>query len=301
MTVADCNDANSAAHPLAVTFAAMAAHFERPRLEVGPAAEGFRTAAETFEDRPFLERALGIVGGPKPPDRMGRAAYLILSYASQVSIASVVPVLVAGRLPDLCPTRTRLRIGRREIERGGRTVVVDDLAFRFDGAYWTDREDDHPDAHKVASQAGLLDRMRIEIEDHFAPLIASLNDMTRLSPSAMWRLVADSVAATFLEAGRRLGEEARACDAALAVLKTPQSPLANKELHYLTVSVSDPSDAARVLASRTVRSRGGCCRFYTAEDGELCTLCVLKKPDEQRRAIETKLRQSLGLDPPAHP
>lgn len=115
----------------------------------------------------------------------------------------------------------------------------------------------------------------------------------------MWRLVGDSVSAVFLETGRTLGCEERAMTEALVVLKQPGSPLANRQMHYFDIVIRAPDDPGRVLARRTFRSRGGCCRYYTSREGRLCTTCVLLDPRERDRNLEAALRARLGLASPA--
>ena len=79
------------------------------------------------------------------------------------------------------------------------------------------------------------------------------------------------------------------------------SPLANRQMHYFDIVIRDPADSDRILASRSFRSRGGCCRYYTSREGKLCTTCVLLDPADRDRNLEAKLRFRLGLAPASTP
>ena len=81
---------------------------------------------------------------------------------------------------------------------------------------------------------------------------------------------------------------------ALSILKQPSSPLANPQLAYLELTLPDPSRPDRPLATRTVRARGGCCRYYTVAGGERCATCVLWRPQERDRRILEAMRNELG-------
>jgi hypothetical protein len=79
------------------------------------------------------------------------------------------------------------------------------------------------------------------------------------------------------------------------VLTPPGSPLANRQLHSIEVTLRDDACPERVLASYTFRARGGCCRFYRAEGGSLCSTCVLQPPAERERILQAAMRRKLGL------
>lgn len=287
-------------HPLAAAFAAKAEHWERPACEVGAldaiSAGGMRPAADLFRDEPLIERLLSFMGGARPPDRKGLGAYLVMTYAGPLSTA-IAPVLLGrGVVPLLDPARLGIRLGQRTVTRGGQSTTVPDIALRFPEPFLTDSAEAaaHPLARRLPSRAALLDALRGELERHFMPLIEALHDKTGLARSAMWRLVGDSLAANFLDVGRTYGGEAEARAAALDILKADGSPLANKELHYFSIDIRDPAGGGAVIASRTFRSRGGCCRYYTAEGGGLCSTCVLQKPQDRDRILESRLRRRIA-------
>lgn len=117
-------------------------------------------------------------------------------------------------------------------------------------------------AHMGFDEAGILygrldeDLFRIGIEKHFHLVIDRVHAKTKLSRAALWRLLGDAIAQRFLDAGLRFDAiEA----AAMCILKTPASPLANRERHYFNLTQYDRHGNA---VRETFRQRGGCCRFY---------------------------------------
>ena len=146
----------------------------------------------------------------------------------------------------------------------------------------------------LADRAALRERFRLTLESHSGALIATIEQATRLSRSAQWRLVGDALSAAFLDAGRRLGIEAAAKADAMAILKVPGSPLDNAQLHYfdLAIPMGEGPDAS--VVTRSFRSRGGCCRYYLTEGGHLCTTCVLEKPAERDRRLREAMQRRLA-------
>lgn len=126
-----------------------------------------------------------------------------------------------------------------------------------------------------------------------APLIEQLFVRTRLGRKAMWRLVADAVAAGWLAVGKQIDRDAHAMALAEAIMATPGSPLANKQTHYVDITVPDEGDG--LSGHEWFRARGGCCRYYTTEKsaGEYCTTCVLRTPESRNALLQTYLRNKL--------
>jgi hypothetical protein len=128
-----------------------------------------------------------------------------------------------------------------------------------------------------------------------APLIETLFAMTRLGRSAMWRLVADALAASWLAVGKQIGREAEAMQAANAIIRAPGSPLANKQIDFIEIVVRD--DAQQVLGCEWFRARGGCCRYYTTEEsaGEYCTTCVLRPVESRDQRLYDHVKSKLQI------
>lgn len=289
------------AHPLHAALRARSELSPFPRIDIGPAQDGFVPVASFFKNDGFIERMLDRQqNAAKGLDRKGAAAYVMVQYSSLFCMSAVVPFVGFRVLPDLSPDKYALFF-MPEAEEGKR------VAIRFlTAGFTTDIEEKsrHPDARPLVDGAGLRESLRILVEDHFAPLIGVLHEKTKLSHSAMWRLVGDAIAARFLDTGEKFSciEEAKAD--AMAVLKQDGSPLKNRQLGYFDITVRDEADPDRVLLTRSFRARGGCCRAYKAEGGKLCTICVLRNAEERDRDIENLIRQRLsgagGHDHHAH-
>jgi len=62
--------------------------------------------------------------------------------------------------------------------------------------------------------------------------------------------------------------------------------------HYFDLTLHD--EEQRELLSWTFRARGGCCRYYTVESGELCSTCVLKPSAERDAELLRAMRRQLS-------
>ncbi len=299
----DEGEGASVASPLRTSLEALARLRKEPAIDIGGLEPGWRTAASVWADDAALERLLAAQAAfTVDLDRKAQAAYLVIGHSMTLSTAVVVPLLVSGVVPSIAPEGTALRFHTRAVSRHGR--IFEELnaslrlispVFATDEPLWAG----HPESRPLPDRAALLEHMRDEIESHFRPLVRRLNRLTELPPHAMWRLVGDSVSAVFLDVGRTLGCEERAKEEALAVLKKSGSPLCNRQMHYFDIVIHAPDHPDRILARRTFRSRGGCCRYYTSKEGKLCTTCVLLDPRERDRNLEAALRGRLGLASPA--
>lgn len=281
-----------AAQFISAAFGVLAAHWRVPEADIGSLEPGFTPLDQLFADQPFLTAMLARQQAATPGlDTKGAAAFFIAEYSNLLGIVAAVAFLSHGLVPDLSaencalsahlppdgPPRVRLRLLKA-------TGATGSLAASF--ALLTS-----------VDHAGLRHALGRTLEAHMAPLIESLYARTGLPTRAMWRLVGDAVAVRFLEAGRQLGCEEAAKEDVMAALMRPGSPLANRQLHFFDVEIFDDTPPRRLLARRTFRARGGCCRFYTAPNGSLCTSCVLVKPAERVRRIEMRMRGDLSLPP----
>lgn len=298
---------NGPPSPLGSALDALARLRREPAIDIGDLEPGWRTAASVFCDDGTLETLLAAQAAfTVDLDRKAQAAYLVIELGMMLSVASVVPLLVSGVVPSTSPDDVALRFHAGPVEHHGRVVEETKGSlrllsprFRSHDARWTG----HPHCVALPDHAALLDHLRIQVEAFSGPLIRALHRLTALPANAMWRLVGDAVSAVFLEAGRMLGCEEQAKSDALAVLKRPGSPLANRQMHFFDIVIRSPDEPGRILASRSFRSRGGCCRYYTSREGRLCTTCVLLDPADRDRDLEAALRARLGLaaSAPAHP
>lgn len=270
-------------HPLRIALAAQARLWPEQRVEVGSAEPGWITAEALFADPAVLEDHLDFHKAfHHGADRKTCAAALIIDHGQAVAIASIALFVGFGIVADFSPLHFGLRFEMGESEHDGHVHKVRHTHIRYLSSAFRTPED--PDE--------LARFYRRGIEDHFRPLIAKLNQMTGLSRTALWRLVADAIAGRFLEAGRHFNRLAEAKAQAMAILKQPGSPLNNRQLHYFDLTVRDGTDRAH---THTFRARGGCCRFYMVESGMLCPTCVLNSADRRDAELRLAMRRHLGL------
>ncbi|TCK29220.1 ferric iron reductase FhuF-like transporter [Ancylobacter aquaticus] len=288
----DRENTTAAARELRAAFGVMAQHWPLPQVEIGPMAPGFMPVPALFADDRFLAKMLARQQAGTPGlDAKGAAAYFISEYAGVLGIAAASPYLSHGLVPAFVPENCALAF---ELPAEGRPRVRLRL---LDPRCVTGRpgQSRHGASCRPVDREGLRSELREGLEAHMEPLIHRLRGRTGLPWQAMWRLVSDSVAARFLEAGRQFGCEEEAQAEALAILKAPGSPLANRQLHFFEIVIRDEASPGRIVARRSFRARGGCCRFYTAPGGSYCSSCVLVTPHERRRRIEAQMRHRLGL------
>lgn len=286
-----------AAHPLGVAFAVLARHWRLPEADVGAMEPGFAPVAALFANDAFLGAMLARQQSSTPGlDAKGAAAYLVTEYAGLIGIAAAVPFLTHGAVPDFDPASCALAFEAGDGQTDGEQRPPR-VRLRFLSAdFTTDRDLPGTAASALrVDHSTLCERLRTGIEMHFAPLIERLAARTGLPRRAMWRLVGDAVAVRFLEAGRQFGCEAAAKADALTVLKAPGSPLANRQMHFFDIVIREDTPSRRVLAERTFRARGGCCRYYTVPGGSLCSTCVLLDDRERDSKLEARMRRQLGL------
>lgn len=142
-----------------------------------------------------------------------------------------------------------------------------------------------------------IDGVRALVVAVHTPLIEALFAMTRLGRSAMWRLVADAIAAGWLSVGKRVGLEDRAMADANAIIRAPGSPLVNKQTGFIEIVVRDEAEPEQIRACEWFRARGGCCRYYTTAEsaGEYCTTCVLRPAESRDQRLHDYVKGKLPV------
>ncbi|WP_375056142.1 (2Fe-2S)-binding protein [Zobellella sp. DQSA1] len=214
-------------------------------------------------------------------DLKTRCAFLLGRYAWYLALP-LAGLLLGGRLPGFGPAQLALKMEEYSWRHDGREGTARRLLLRFCAPYPADAGED---AER---------RLRLGLEAHLAPLVSLLHRRSGLPERGLWCLVADSVAQAFLHAGQRLGCEARAKALALAVLKTPDSPLYNRKTGFIDIALPDPDHPGRELARRSFRTRAGCCRFYTTRGGHYCTTCVREHPENRDRRLREFIQVQLA-------
>lgn len=268
--------------PLYAALAAQSAMWPEVQGGLGDLEPGWITAEAFFADDEAIDEYLDYTGSfHKGTDRKTRAAAMMADYCYIVSMATVPLFTGFAIVPDLSPSLFALRFHVAPQEHDGRVFQVRRAHVRFLSSAYSagDGRVALPSGAPALSDRALCDIYRHAVEAHCHPLVEQLHARTGLSKNALWRLAADAVAGRFLDAGRRFGCLERAKASAITILKQPGSPLCNRQLHFFDLTLHD-TDGRKQL-TWTFRARGGCCRYYTVEGGELCETCVLKKPGER--------------------
>jgi hypothetical protein len=214
-------------------------------------------------------------------DDKARAAYLI-GYVAWYLAMDLATLRLAGvGVPDVTATQIMAALEWYHWEEDGESGEAVRFALRFvtqDEAVYSPLN---------------LDGVRALIEAAHAPLIERLYATTRLGRSALWRLVADAVAVSWLNVGQRLGRESEAMDEAMAIIRAPGSPLHNKQTGFVEIVADDPDNPGEALGCGWFRARGGCCRYYTTEgaEGDWCTTCVLRPEESRNQLLQNQVRK----------
>jgi len=294
---ADCvNWDKAAAHPrVLAALATQSEMWPEVRTELGELQPRWITAEALFANAAAIDEYLDYEGSFRTgTDRKTCAAAMMVDYCYIFSIATVPLFVGFGMVPDLSPSLFALQFYTGSMKHDGQTFEVRRAHVRYlPAAFSFGREGYvHGLGADMLPDGGLCDLYRRAVEMHFEPLVKQLRAATGLSRNALWRLVADGIAGCFLDAGTRFDRLAQAKVSAMTVLKQPGSPLNNRQLHYFDLTIAD--DGQNKI-SHTFRSRGGCCRYYTVEDGELCSTCVLKPPTARDEELRAAMRRHFGL------
>lgn len=262
--------AGTAGHdPVAESFDWLTGVMPALVLSVGPSAPGFERADHLFDPSSQMLASLLAYQASFSPgmDEKTKAAYLVGQYVYFLCLSAGAAYLKHGVFPDFSASRLALRLEQPA-----------DMLDAFRRYHFRFLRDAPPHAGR--------DAFRHMLESHAGGLVSALAQISRLGRGALWRIVGDALAAAFLEIGNRLGAVDHAVAEATALLKQPGSPLRNKEMRFLTLSISVDDGPSAEELTETFRLRGGCCRFYKTDGGSICTTCVLNAPDEQERGLK---------------
>lgn len=244
-------------------------------LSIGAVDDSWRPWAALAADEAALAEALRKEGEFNGLDPKGQAAYLVgtLGYALSSTLIALrsVGLDIAGATSDRLHYRQELVHWEEGEESGDYNRMILRLA------------DDLP----VAAVPASTEAMRLQLVALIEPALLRMHAVTGLPKAALWRQAADNVASGFLYTGRPLGFEQGAIDEGLLLLRTPASPLTNKQTGFFTLTVTD-EQSGRSL-TQTYRARGGCCRAYTCGDGTYCSTCVLTSIEERDQRISSHM------------
>lgn len=131
-------------------------------------------------------------------------------------------------------------------------------------------------------------------------LIAALVRCTGLGQAAQWRLVGDGLSGALLEQGKSLGQVPQALTLGRTILGDKTTKLHARQAAYVEIILPGETEAAPPRARDWFRLRGGCCRYYTSDDGEYCATCVLRDRDDQiARLVAQVAEASARIGPPS--
>ncbi|WP_051213847.1 (2Fe-2S)-binding protein [Maritalea myrionectae] len=150
-----------------------------------------------------------------------------------------------------------------------------DIALDADKADWR---------HGAANPETIADFAN-RIEALFAPLVDMHHEVSGLAKPALWRLVGDSLATSFLTQGENFGRIKHAIGIAEHMLHRKGSKLFSKQSGFIEIKLPE-----RPEISEWFRKRGGCCRYYTADGGEYCSTCVLRDENSMIERLQNHLR-----------
>jgi hypothetical protein len=120
----------------------------------------------------------------------------------------------------------------------------------------------------------------------FAPLVEAQRQSCRLGAAAQWRLISDALAYAWLQVGKQQKAEDFARRDFFEGLLGEASKLNNRQVRWTSLHWQDRIE--------TFVSRGGCCRYYTADDGDYCRTCV-HRDTEQQRTLMTQWYEAASL------
>lgn len=277
---------------LADSLARMAAVSEHLSSDVGPLENEWVRFSELLQQASPLRDQLLAHEAERCPglDDKGQVAFLLGGVVHYLMIV-LAPLLLLGRqVPVLHPERLAFRTRQVPWQHGDESGTYQAIDWRFlDDGFWTDQHGNLPAGGVAVSSAEqLYVHLNSQLETLFEPLIERFKSISRLSRGAQWRLAADALAGAFLSTGQVLQMETQACAVAEALIGDPDAALHNSKTGFVEIAVDHPSKPGQPIR-RTFRARGGCCRYYTADSGHLCSTCVLVKPVER----DDRLRQHL--------
>lgn len=278
---------------LAESLARMASVSEHLQSDVGPLDGDWVPFTELLNEQSPLRDALMASEAERCPglDHKGQVAFLLGGAAHYVLVVLAPLYLLGRQVPQLNPERLAFRTRAVPYQHDGKTLTYQAIDWRFlDDRFWTDQSGELPGGGVAVESADALRRqLNAQLAAMFEPLIARFKAISKLSAGAQWRIVADSLAGAFLSTGQVLHIEAQACAEADALIGDPQAAIHNSKTGFVEIAVDHPSKPGQPIR-RTYRTRGGCCRYYTADSGHLCAACVLVKPDERDERLRNHLR-----------
>jgi hypothetical protein len=185
---------------------------------------------------------------------------------------AVACYLLDRRVPDISLANTRVGYTGHEAAAlallGGRfTALPDDPAAG------------HPDVTVVSDSAMLRALLRREIEAHLGAVIARICAAVGCKPRGLWLNVADALAGTVLW----LAQQQQPCSPAQleaevdALVRVPGAPFASARLGLVVLTYRE--------RTRVFLDRATCCYWYKTDQGEYCSTCPHRTPEDRRQRL----------------
>jgi hypothetical protein len=212
--------------------------------------------------------------------RQKAGAYLMGSYAWQVSGLASACYVLGGRVPDVSPGNLAFPLDDHGLVSGVALIGGNFACLPDD----PDRESPH--ATVLPDEEAQLGWLRERLEAGLEPLAAVLQERTGARARTLWNRASDMVAHAFLLMAGEAEDPLRCGVRVETLVKTPGSPLRANNA-FFTV---EHAGRGRVFMTRSV-----CCQAYRSAGYGYCDSCpVLSQRERERRAREELAR---GTDP----
>ena len=255
--------------PITATLEHAATRIDDFGASYGDLPIGWRRSADVVSNpdavRELLDQICAVYG---MADRQIAASFLVLGYFWYPMAGAIACYLLDDRVPDLALDSVGVDL------RGG--VVFTSLrCFGLPG----DPDADHPDLTVVADRAALRACMVRQLEEHAAPLFATLRSVAPYGINAMRANYEDRLGSAILWICEQIGDMERAREElpAFIALTREKSRTGIIELEYEG-------------RSGVYLRRGGCCLNYRIPGNEKCDTCCLRPLDERLILLRDYLR-----------
>lgn len=246
--------------PLHSTIEKVSARFEHLSATCGPAPDGWRRSSDTISDPvavcELLDQACQIY---KMDDRQVAASFLVLGYFWHPMVVAIACYLLDQRAPDLSPGALAVHL------RGGVTFTSP-RCWALPG----DPAAGHPDVTVVSDLDALRAQIVGQLEQHAAPLFATLRSVAPYGVPAMRTNYTDRLASAVLWLAEQLDD----------------LDIARGEVPAF-VSLASPKSRSGVIEiehegrSGVFLRRGGCCLNYRLPGRDKCDTCCLIPLDDR--------------------
>ena len=267
-------------HPIEDTLARLAGvdeHFRSQLLTKPDAQAGWRSAAEiTMAGTPHLDGILAHVAlRYKVITRPPAVSLWFGQYAFGVMTVAIACYLVEQRVPDLTSANVQVRFD------GDGNPAAFAWCGRSFAALPEDPAAHHPDCMVFSSRKALREHLLNQIITHLTPLVEALRVLSSFGRPALWALAADSSASAFTWIAELLGDTALGLEEARAFSAAPS--LLHRKRDFIPVE--------HCGLTYTMLDRVSCCLYFKVEDGDYCSTCPHRPPEERVGMIKNWLEK----------